>query len=76
MPFNIENQKIMQGLKLPLKVEQRHFIYKQLIWWCSVSVLSKEDYFKISRPKKVASVQFGFWGSGMAVIGYQYSVNP
>ena len=76
MPFNLENTKIMAGLKLPLKEEQRLFIYKQMIWWCSLTVLSKEDYHLLSRPKKVASTQFSFWGLGMAVIGYQYSVNP
>ena len=76
MPFNLENTKIMAGLKLPLKAEQRVFIYKQLIWWGSLTVISKDDYHLLSKPKKQTMTLFGFWGAGMGVIGYQYTVNP
>lgn len=37
--------------------------------------ISKEDYKKMSKPKKISGLMAGIWGAGATGLSYLYQVN-
>ncbi len=51
----------MKDIVLPFDRDQRYFFFRNILWNYGQFFLSKEDYKKIGKPKKVAAVFGGAW---------------